>query len=256
MTRRNRATCPDCINAPEGQKHCHGECDKVKMLDEFYNSKDSADGKTSRCRECTKEANRDYGRDKRAEDPNYFYDYHKNWITVNGRDRYSEYETSRNSTPERKSYIKENTAQWRAEHPDEVRSYGMKRRAQKYATRTEPILRSVVAERDNWTCLAEVCYHPDGRTIDPNGTFRLEDGSFNPWYLNIDHYIPLSKDGTDTYDNVMATHAKCNLHKNASMPEGVNAVSGVVIHDEEDIGMRVLEILKTLGDGILNKGAE
>lgn len=54
MTRKNRATCSLCLSAPEGHKHCHGECDDVKPFLDFYADNGSADGKTSQCQSCMK----------------------------------------------------------------------------------------------------------------------------------------------------------------------------------------------------------
>lgn len=67
--------------------------------------------------------------------------------------------------------------------------------------------RIVVAERDNWTC--GIC----GNGIDPEAPFHLEDGHYNPEYLNVDHIVPVAAGGAHSYENVQATHARCNNRK-------------------------------------------
>ena len=72
----------------------------------------------------------------------------------------------------------------------------------------EPVQRLVVAERFDWIC--QLC----GQSIDPNATHRLDDGSYNPEYLHVDHIVPLSKGGDHSYDNCQPSHAWCNWSKN------------------------------------------
>ena len=53
-----------------------------------------------------------------------------------------------------------------------------------------------------------------------NGLCQICDKPFNSEKPQIDHIIPLSKGGTHTYDNVQATHARCNRIKWAHLLEG------------------------------------
>ncbi len=78
----------------------------------------------------------------------------------------------------------------------------------------ELVKRLIVAERDEWIC--QICGDP----IDPNATYKMPDGkSNNPEYLNIDHWVPLTRGGDHTYDNCYATHARCNNGKKNKMPD-------------------------------------
>lgn len=43
------------------------------------------------------------------------------------------------------------------------------------------------------------------------------DDSNDPMYLNIDHIIPISRGGQHTWDNVAATHRRCNLSKGSKL---------------------------------------
>lgn len=84
-----------------------------------------------------------------------------------------------------------------------------KRRARmREAPRVESVDRMMVANNGNWIC--GLCGDP----IDPNAELRLEDGSYNPEYLHIDHIISLSNGGEHSYSNCQPSHARCNWSKN------------------------------------------
>lgn len=89
----------------------------------------------------------------------------------------------------------------------------LRRARQMGASICENVNRLVVADRDGWIC--QLCFDP----IDPNTPHKLENGQNNPWYLHIDHVIPLSRGGDHSYANVQASHATCNLRKHNSLPE-------------------------------------
>ena len=72
----------------------------------------------------------------------------------------------------------------------------------------ESVDRFTVAELDDWIC--QLCGDP----IDPEAPFRLDDGSYNPEYLHIDHIVSLSNGGDHSYDNCQASQARCNWRKN------------------------------------------
>lgn len=58
-----------------------------------------------------------------------------------------------------------------------------------------------IFERDEWIC------HICETLIDRH----LRGDSW--WRATLDHIIPLSRNGTHTYDNVAAAHWKCNMDK-------------------------------------------
>ena len=77
-----------------------------------------------------------------------------------------------------------------------------RKRAKHYGCEYEPVSRKKVFERDNYTC--QIC-----------GESTSEKYSFNdPWSPTIDHIIPMSKQGSHTYENVQCAHAFCNSVKN------------------------------------------
>lgn len=81
--------------------------------------------------------------------------------------------------------------------------YSPKRRA--IMAKGEVINHTEVFDRDGWLC------HLCGELIDRTAT-RTD------WMrVTLDHVIPLSKGGTHTYDNVRASHYRCNMAKGNSL---------------------------------------
>lgn len=105
------------------------------------------------------------------------------------------------------------TKRWAQNNPEKGAERQARRRARKKnAPVCERVDRLVVAERDGWIC--HLCHGP----IDPTLTYRdPETGKCNPWYLNMDHVIPLAKGGAHSYDNCRASHSICNKKKAASI---------------------------------------
>ena len=83
-----------------------------------------------------------------------------------------------------------------------------KRRAVMRSGFDEDIDRLVVADLYDWVC--QEC----DDDINPYEPHKLDDGSWNPEYLHIDHIVSLSNGGRHCYPNVQPTHAWCNWSKN------------------------------------------
>lgn len=94
---------------------------------------------------------------------------------------------------------------WQQNHPAYVRDAAAFRRALIKQVPTEAIRSAVVMERDQWTC--QICTEP----IDPDLP------SLHPLSPSLDHVVPLSRGGSHTYDNVQASHLRCNMRKGARM---------------------------------------
>lgn len=58
------------------------------------------------------------------------------------------------------------------------------------------------------------CYYCE-RKIIPN---RSGDGKIYPFTATVDHFIPISKGGTNTRENLVASCHNCNEKKNDAMP--------------------------------------
>ena len=74
-------------------------------------------------------------------------------------------------------------------------------------------------ERDHGIC--QIC----GEKVDIHDGYFDEGRHFHsgPLYPTVDHIIPLSKGGANTWDNVQLAHLSCNGGKCDSMPEDVSA---------------------------------
>ena len=81
--------------------------------------------------------------------------------------------------------------------------YNMQRRFRKRGLRSERVDPHVVFDRDEWTC--KICGDP----IDQGLEYP------DPGYPSIDHIVPLVRGGVHTYENVQASHLRCNLKKGA-----------------------------------------
>jgi len=98
-------------------------CKQEKYLEDYYNSKKSSDGKRSRCKECTKELNKQYYinnrdtiinnvRDYTLENHDYKIEYKRNWNKVN-KDYITEYNKSYRQTENGKLQHKKDDARRR-----------------------------------------------------------------------------------------------------------------------------------------------
>ncbi len=76
-----------------------------------------------------------------------------------------------------------------------------RRRARIKGVKSETVSSLKVFERDSWKC--GIC----GKRV--NKRLKYPD----PLSPSLDHIIPLSKNGTHTYDNVQLAHLRCNLRK-------------------------------------------
>lgn len=75
-----------------------------------------------------------------------------------------------------------------------------------------------LAKRDRNICT--LC----GKPVDWEDCFTREDGTFiaGDWYPSIDHIVPLSLGGKQSWDNVQLTHRRCNyLKSNNPHPQKV-----------------------------------
>lgn len=91
---------------------------------------------------------------------------------------------------------------WDSENP-ERKDMIRKRRDERIASASacEDIDRRVVFERDDWTC--NIC----GGPIPQDAVYP------DPLSAQVDHVVPLSQGGDHSYENVAASHMRCNLTK-------------------------------------------
>lgn len=87
---------------------------------------------------------------------------------------------------------------------------GRNYRAAKFLTKTEPYQEADILHIYGIAC------HICEETIDLKAPRKVGEEGWER-SLHMDHVIPLSKGGTDTIDNVLPSHASCNLRKSANL---------------------------------------
>ena len=105
---------------------------------------------------------------------------------------------------------------WREANRERSRATNLRaeqaRRANKLGVeRTEEWTTKGILDRDAWTCRAPRCLCPDGRAIRPDAPVR--------WRGTADHVVPLSRGGSDSPDNLRASHQACNSAKNNALDD-------------------------------------
>jgi 5-methylcytosine-specific restriction endonuclease McrA len=201
----------------EGYKRC-GRCGETKPLAEFYFRKDRGKHRGT-CKSCMADdrtpewraRNRDNARRWRQENA----DRRRAYLEAN-RERQREYE--RRWREENRERLREQareryaanaqamvakTRAWQNAHPEYMREVWRantyKRRALKRGRFVERIESLVVLERDDGVCW--LC----GTDVDPTD-------------FTVDHVIPLSKGGEESYANARLAHRSCNSRKGAQAP--------------------------------------
>ena len=103
-----------------------------------------------------------------------------------------------------KDDIKARTSQYKKDHPEQYQMYGNRRNASKK------------------TSIVEKFIHQDIINKYGNKCFYC-NGSFD----EIDHYIPLSKGGSHTLENVRPSCEHCNLTKSNKLPDEFLKYKGI-----------------------------
>lgn len=91
--------------------------------------------------------------------------------------------------------------EWQRLNQDKVNATVQMRRAARLALPRERVDRTVLFERDDYTC--QICMGP----------LDMAAGRFEPLSPTIDHIVPLSRGGHHTYENTQAAHRRCNIAK-------------------------------------------
>ena len=94
---------------------------------------------------------------------------------------------------------------WKANNKDKVNSHTRTRQARMFATTVEFVDYAVVIRKAKGLC--RLCSEP-----------------FGVGKIEIDHIVPLSRNGTHTYNNVQAVHAVCNRRKSDKLMDEVAQV--------------------------------
>ncbi len=191
-------------------------CGEEKPLSEFHKNKKAKDGLQSFCKECRNKAERESYRKKEKRDRSeYLKEYYEknkekikarqraNWPERYAREKEQVLERSKAWVKDNRERVNERNRRWRKNNPSSVKLSKSKRRALKKDTQVEKITPELLAE------------HWAERNIDQDRCFYCEEGT----YEHLDHYIPLSKGGGHTKENLVPSCASCNLKKHDKMPE-------------------------------------
>lgn len=182
------------------------KCGEEKELEEFHKNKSSKDGLQSRCKVCVREYlkqwrenNPEYMKQWREENKDRVRENVKRWQREN-RDRYlRKLKKWREDNPGyNKRWREENPdydRKWRKANPEKMRTYRAIRRARKLGNLDEWDRELSAARR--LAIKDDPCYYCGQRTET----------------MHDEHYLPLSKGGTDEWFNLVRACSTCNQSK-------------------------------------------
>ena len=184
-------------------KRC-AKCKQDKDVNDFNKNKSKSDGRTTECKLCVKQYNAKY----REENKDYFQEYQTKYWKENSAElatQKKEYIANNKSAHLKRQHnwyvkniddIKIRISQYKKDHPEQYQIYGSKRRALKK------------------TAISDKFVYQD--IIDKYGNRCVYCGGA---FTHIDHYVPLSKGGSHTLENVRPSCETCNLTKSNKLPE-------------------------------------
>lgn len=217
-------------------------CGKKKQMSDFYKDKRSKNGFYSHCKVCHREANRQSYRKHRQKRLAHIKDYvvqnreavlhrqyewvrknpdkvkaarHRYYTSEKGKKYFKEYR--RKNLEKRRKYDREWKRKYRATQVEKSRQYEREYRKRPDANLTD----KACAQRKR----ARKSNAPGKFTKDDIiKQYAKQDGSCF-WCqtelgddYHIDHYIPLSRGGTNYPDNIVLACPTCNVRRNNKMP--------------------------------------
>jgi 5-methylcytosine-specific restriction endonuclease McrA len=202
-----------------GMKFCK-KCGIIKDITEFYRSSKKRDGHASACKKCQNAVNKAYKIKNEEKIMTYQENYrkeHKEKMSSYFKERY---EATRD---EQLEYRKQHYASNKEQYAKSAKNY--------YISNKETILNSVKA----WAKIIKNKrneYKRRRRALKRNSiveNFSLEE-VFNKYgnqcfyckmknFEHLDHFVPLSKGGAHTLENVRPSCAECNMKKHTLMPD-------------------------------------
>jgi 5-methylcytosine-specific restriction endonuclease McrA len=180
------------------------KCKVDKDINEFHKNKSKKDGRATECKLCKRQQDIKY----KKEHANYYKAYLKEYNQINKQELYEQkkkyiadnkldhlkrrhiwYEIN-------KDEVKARVSQYKKDHPEQYQMYANKRLAQKKTSVIENF-----ATQDIKNKYGDKCFYCGGL------------------FSHIDHYIPLSKAGPHTLENIRPSCEHCNLTKSNKLPE-------------------------------------
>lgn len=142
----------------------------------------------------------------REENKTQIAEYKKLWAERNKEHKLEQEKNWRENNKERNIEMKKN---WYRKNRDRVYSSTLKRRSNKHYVSFTPVQRTMLLNRDNWTCKCCGTQVHD-LNVGGNENRHLWD---NEQKAHIDHIIPISKGGDSTPENLQVLCRTCNLGK-------------------------------------------
>lgn len=179
------------------------KCKLFKELKEFNKNKSKKDGLATECKSCKKIQNKKY----RKEHLSYYKIYYENnkivlsekkkdYVTKN-KEEYCK--RQHNWYIKNIDLVKKRVSLYKKEHPEQYQMYSNRRLAAKKSSVIDVFtVQNIIGKYGN------CCFYCGGL------------------FEEIDHYLPLSKGGTHTLDNVRPSCKQCNLTKSNKLPEDFN----------------------------------
>lgn len=188
-------------------------CHEFLQIVFFHKSKNRKDGLSLRCKICTKQKSK-----KRTEYNKIYRANNKEKLKNNNRNYYIKIKDDRRV--ERKKEYSENKEKhavmahiYYEKHKDKIKS-----RIKSYnetVYKNQRILNSRKRKAIKAKVTVEHFKHDEIIKKYGSKCFYCNDGEFE----HIDHYIPLSKGGSHSLENIRPSCAKCNMCKSDKMPE-------------------------------------
>lgn len=182
---------------PVGFKWC-ARCKSVKPLDSFYRDSGRKDGRYPRCKACCSA--------HQSEQRKAYYQANKETINAACRAYYAANKEARTEAAtqfhrEHPEVNRAATKKWRANNPDKVADFSRTRRARilgSVGTHTTEDILQMVRDQHGLCAYCEC---------------QLEGG------YEVDHMVPLSRGGSDSWENLAIACPPCNRSKNAKTVE-------------------------------------
>ena len=181
------------------------KCKIIKDENDFNKNKSKLDGRSTECKLCVKEYNKKYREGHKDTSKIYLakynqlnkqqlYEQKKEYIANN---KAAHLHRQHNWYIKNIDEIKTRVSKYKKDHPEQYQMYSNRRSASKKTNIVEKF-----SNRDIINIYNDHCFY-------------CQRGKFE----HIDHYIPLSKGGTHTLDNVRPSCERCNLTKSNKLPD-------------------------------------
>lgn len=187
------------------------KCKRELSRDSFHKNYKAPDGLNYYCKSCSRKHMVGWRKENaesiakqaqkwREDNRESFLDYQRRWHKQN---REKVLERQKKYRDDNKEYF----SQWKRDNADKVRFYAKTRRLRMLDVQWSFYTTKEIYDRDRGIC--GIC----------NAKVDFSIKAPNPLAPSVDHIRPVSKGGSDTFDNIQIAHLGCNLRKGATYEE-------------------------------------